>query len=196
MKRIIRRLHIVTLVLILLLSFIPSAMAEYRTMPVIRKNYSEIYVGFVKTDAYVYENPSEFSRTIALKKGFPVYVVGEYNDFYIVRNHNGAMGYMLRHEVTPVMPSGAEPFYKTYNPKWEVQRLGKNCLLMLPEGMRIHSKPDANSTYMNLTEDTPCRVIGKSGSYYLIVNMDRSAVAYFHPQALIDATTVGYGWTV
>lgn len=196
MKNLFRRILIATLAFTLMISSMPSALGAVNNSIAIQKTYSDIYVGFVSIDTYVYETPSEFSRSISLPKGFPVYVVGETNDFFIVRNHNGTKGYILRHELTPIMPSGADPFYKTYDPKWEVPRLGKNCLLMLPEGMRIHSRPDANSAYLDLEEDTPCRIIGKSGNYYLITNMACSVTAWFHPASLIDATTVGYGWTV
>lgn len=196
MKYLFRRILITTFVLSLMILSMPSAFGAVKNSISIQKIYSDIYIGFVSIDTYVYETPSEFSRSISLPKGFPVYVVGETNDFFIVRNHNGTKGYILRHELTPLMPSGAEPFYKSYDPKWEVPRLGRNCLLMLPEGMRIHKRPDANSAYVDLPENTPCRIVGKSGNYYLITNMACSITAYFHPASLIDATTVGYSRTV
>lgn len=156
-------------------------------------SFSERMIGFAATRTNVFSQPNEFSSRIVVGAGFPVYVIGQTQDFYAVENSAGQMGYMLKKSVSQTVPSGSTPFYRNYDPKWET--LAEAPLLMLPKYATLYQSANAFARNFRISENTPCYVVGKVGNFYRVENTDRTITAYVNKSDLVPAVT-DQSWTV
>ena len=144
-------------------------------------------IGFTSRSTHVYSAPTEFApNNISVGAGFPVYVVGSAGSFYEVENASGNTGFVRMDALSPTLPTGGNPFFGGYDPKWE----DETCMLMLPDGLRLFAQPNSRAATTWLTADTPCYVLDRSGDYYQVSNADRSAVAYFRASELVSNASI------
>lgn len=148
-------------------------------------------IGFTSRSTHVYSAPTEFApNNISVGAGFPVYVVGSAGSFYEVENASGNTGFVRMDALSPTLPTGGNPFFGGYDPKWE----DETCMLMLPDGLRLFAQPNSQAATTWLTADTPCYVLDRSGDYYQVSNADRSAVAYFRASELVSNASIFFAW--
>lgn len=160
-------------------------------MPLSGLSGGERLIGFATETTRIYASPTEFSNAIPVGMGFPMYVIGAIGPFYAVENADGTLGYALKIAVSPKLPRGGNPFTGGYDPKWS----HGDCMLMLPNGMRLYAQPRANAATALLSSDVPCRVLGLEGGYYRISTLDRRAVAYFQPADFVACAAAQRGWS-
>lgn len=148
-------------------------------------SFAERMIGFAATYTNVYSQPNEFSSKIAVGAGFPIYVIGQTRDFYAVENSTGEMGYMLKKSISQTVPNGSTPFYGNYDPKWEA--LAEAPLLMLPKYATLYQSANPFARNFQISENTPCYVVGKVGDFYRVENQDRTITAYVNKSSLVPA---------
>lgn len=177
-------------VLALMIAAAPCSLANQSSNASIAL-YPQKMIGFATENTRIYAKPSELSASINVGRGFPVFVKGSAGPFYVVENAAGVTGYAMKAHLSPTLPSGADPFTGGYDPGWE----RTSCLLMLPEGVLLRSDPSMLASAMRLNANTPAEVLGRSGDFYLVRNVENDALAFLYARDLV-ARAATFSWLV
>lgn len=147
--------------------------------------YPHPLAGFASIDTDIYAAPNEFSSHIVIPRGFPLTILGEIGQFYLVENAYGQRGYAIRTALSPTAPGGVNPF-SVYDPRWEQA----SCMLLLPAWTTLYESLQPGAHSMQIPQAMPCHVLGRSGNYYFVTNVDRSAAAWIHLADLLPMMLV------